>query len=137
MAVLSIFTHTLSKCQLLFEVLQRRTFPPNCDRVFTNSVGYVMKLYIISSCLLEIITDTYASTAPAVVPAISECKGFSFFDMVAVAERKPQPVLAVVVDRVGFQSELSRNSFPTVMTSTSPFLFCSWTLRLTTLLLGI
>ncbi len=27
--------------------------------------------------------QTDASTAPAVVPAMSECKGFSFFDMAA------------------------------------------------------
>jgi hypothetical protein len=64
------------------------TFPPNCERVFTNSVGYVMKLPSCSMSVhhhvLQYKPRTHASTAPAVVPAIIECSGFSFFEGIFV-----------------------------------------------------
>ena len=38
---------------------------------------------------------THASTAPAVVPAKSECKGFSFLDMIAVKSKALKPLAAL------------------------------------------
>lgn len=68
------------------------TFPLNCERVLTNSVGYVMNLktWIMSALSLFLhlrYGNVYASTAPAVVPAIRECSGFSFRDIVKVFKR--------------------------------------------------
>jgi hypothetical protein len=65
------------------------TCPPNCDRVFTNSVGYVTNLSFegeqyapgIGRACFGGNRFTHASIAPAVVPAIREWMGFSFLDI--------------------------------------------------------
>jgi hypothetical protein len=51
-----------------------RTLPPNWDRVLANSAGYVMKLHQERSreCLVAYKRMAYASTAPAIAPAVSE-----------------------------------------------------------------
>lgn len=70
---------------------REHALPLNCERVFTNSVGYVMNLCFpqCGECQTNMwklmYANTDASTAPAVVPAMSECSGSSFLDAIVLA----------------------------------------------------
>lgn len=64
--------------------------PPNWDRVFTNSVGYVTKLPLFrvemwGKCGMD--EAAYASIPPAVAPAIKEWNEFSLFAAMVVRGR--------------------------------------------------